>query len=109
MELEIYKYDHYSQMLPLMNDKDLALVLSAFRKLGTISLIQRNSDNWEDYDFDIPKYMLLTGYNQQLIIELLERLKGWDLIYPDGSISKNGEAYLADFVNRRIKPPKKKE
>lgn len=67
---------------------------------------------WENTNFDYKHFAVLSGVKEYEVVDLVERLKAFHLIYPDGTCHKYGRAYLREAIRKKlpvIKDDKKKE
>lgn len=63
---------------------------------------------WKNVNFDYKKFAILAGVKEYEVNDLIERLKAFHLIYPDGTCHTYGRAFLRESIRKKL-PIKKDE
>jgi len=107
-----------NQIICLFNKPYLAEILSAFqilkveRNIKHILLVNKEEETnedilwnklWESYTINQRKYEQITTIRGNRLRSCIEILKGYRLIYPDGTINQYAKIFLKDFIQRRLK------
>ena len=58
---------------------------------------------WQNIDYDVNVFGTVAGIRPQDVMQLLARLKGLRLIYPDGTINSLACQYLQAIILQKIK------
>jgi len=64
---------------------------------------------WKEVKFDHNMFATITGIKPYNAVALVERLKAFRLIYPDGTISNNARSIVRQDVMKHLPKQKKKE
>jgi len=57
---------------------------------------------WENTKFDYNKFAVLANVKKYEVIDLVDRLRAFHLIYPDGTCHTYGRAYLRETIKRKL-------
>jgi hypothetical protein len=105
------------RIIPLIDDSKLRMSLVAWESVKVekranvdCTLTEENDQwhwMWEQVSFDQNTYSVVAGVQVHEIVNILVRLKGLKLIYPDGTICNLAKQYLQTIIVSQL--PKRKK
>jgi hypothetical protein len=104
-------------IFPLLNDVPLCNALVAWKsvKLSFKPPAECPSEDeqaqwewlWNQVDYGVSSFGVVAGCKAQEAVNLIARLRGLQLIYPDGTINSFAKQYLGQLIIQRIQGKRK--
>jgi len=116
--LQYFKqHESPERIIPLIDDSKLRMSLVAWesvkvtKKTDVECTLTEENDQWnwmwDQISFDQNTYSVVAGVQVHEIVNILIRLKGLKLVYPDGSICNLAKQYLQTIIVSQL--PKRKK
>jgi len=116
--LDAFKKDEAAESIyPLLNEPSLCNALVAWR---SVSIRYKKASEcpaldepgrwewlWDQVEFDVGSFGVVAGCPGGEVANLLNRLKGLRLIYPDGTLNSYAKQYLSQLIMLKLQGKRK--